>query len=292
MNIFHPNSDSEFDNQDNVKQLDIERHFASDDSLQGTYSNNEILNRLIEEKFNESQKRIFRLKFSKNKSFEEIAKILVTDIETVKAYFRKTLLKLRSVIEDYNKRNHILIIPLSNQITTKILSNDLLPYIESIEILQNFIDTINGETSEVLIKSISQNSPVSISLDGAADAVQILKDTIIPWRRNHLETMARLIEQEKLIEIEVKRAEILEKRARAEKDRIEASKQREETTKLKLENEKLSFEIHEAKIKLVINILSRVSPGLSENEKANLMLKLLKPIENLISKDVEIKPPI
>jgi hypothetical protein len=49
----------------------------------------------------------------------------------------------------------------------------------------------------------------------------VIKETVVPWRRQHSEAMALLAEMEKTAQVEAIKAEVLEKRARAQKDRAD-----------------------------------------------------------------------
>lgn len=186
---------------------------------------------------------------------------------------------------------------LTDQILTpRFLSSSVGPYLNAVADLQYSINLVlRRSRNDVSIKFIKQTSPISISLDGAAEAVQQIKETISPWRRKHAEKMAQLLEQEKRAEIGSRKAEILEKRARAEKDQAEAEKicadaalQREETERMKLENDKLRLDLHRAKIDLALNIVSRIAPDLSESEKISYIVMLLPPLDQLAMNQIEM----
>lgn len=183
------------------------------------------------------------------------------------------------------------------KLTMHNLETDLMPYLLSISQLQEIIDQLQQKPShEIAVKLIKQNSPVSVNLDGASDAIALLRETITPWRKKHAESMARLAEQEKQVAIENGKAEVLAKRASAEKERtevkrlqIEISKGQEEANRLKLENEKLRLEIQREKIQLALELLAQVTSNLSEVDKINFLLKLLQPLEALTESELEIK---
>jgi hypothetical protein len=193
-------------------------------------------------------------------------------------------------------RKHELVELFHHKLTPDYLVDTLGPFLAAIAEIQDIIDEIQGkEHREVVIESIVQQSPISISLDGASQAVQVVTDTVVPWRRKHAQEMARLATLEKQAEIESKKAEILEKRARAAKDRAEAgrlaaeaAKQREEAGRMKLENEKLRVELHRAKIQLALDILAQVAPNLPETEKIAYTVRLLAPLDTIVSSELEI----
>lgn len=185
---------------------------------------------------------------------------------------------------------------LSEHLTPRLLSSTIGPYITAISQLQEIISEIKElKTHEVYIKSISQNSPISVSLDGASDAIQTIQNIVTPWRNTHIKELASLLEREKILDIECKKAEILEKHALAEKSRNEAKKisaevdkQRVEIDRMKLENEKIKIELHREKIKLALETLEYISPNLSESEKISFVVKILQPLEILIASDITI----
>lgn len=163
------------------------------------------------------------------------------------------------------------------ELTLDYFASVVHPYIQSIAELQRLIDQIKKLPSGIVaIKSVQQHSPVSVSLDGASDAIKLIKETIVPWRRKHAETMAHLLEQEKLAEIELKKAEVLEKRAIA-------AKERKLTDKLKVENEKLRAEtsLQQAKVQLATEIVLAISTNLNETEKEKYITELLPVLDVL-----------
>lgn len=181
-------------------------------------------------------------------------------------------------------------------LTPSYLATVLNPYLIAISAIQAVINQIHGHgVRSITIKFIKQNSPISVSLDGASETIQTIKEIVVPWRRKHSELMAKLIEQEKVIEIESKKADILEKHALAKKTREEANKlsaevekQNNETEKIRLENEKLRLEINKEKFHLAMEVLAHIAPNLSEGEKHSYIVKLLEPLNELITNELEI----
>jgi acyl carrier protein len=184
----------------------------------------------------------------------------------------------------------------SVDLTPKYLETHINPYLNAISDIQHVIDEVCGrQPCAIRIQSIKQSSPISVNLNGTQEAIQLIKDTIVPWRRKHIEKMAHLLEKEKQAEIGSKKADILEKRAHAAKDqaeaekiRAEAERQHEETEKMRLENEKLRLELHQAKIQLALEVLAQIAPNLSEIEKITFIVKLLPPLDILAFSELEI----
>jgi hypothetical protein len=184
-----------------------------------------------------------------------------------------------------------------HNLSVEYLENKIIPYIKAISIIQSILDTIENRDrrKKVLIKAIFQFSPISVSLEGAAEAVDVVKDMIIPWRRKHKEILAKLFEQEKLAEIEIKKAEVFEKRARALKEReetknliMEAKIQEQKAKKLMLENEKLRLEVEKNRVQLILDILAQFGKNLTEQERLSFAVKLIKPVAILTNSDIEL----
>lgn len=201
-----------------------------------------------------------------------------------------------SAISTSKIRELTFIISPIQQLTPDYLYEKVAPYLQAIEKIQQFIDELQkNEHYSTRITKISQNSPISVSLDGASEAIQIIKETVTPWRRRHVETMANLAEQEKVVEIENAKASVLAKRAEAVKERVESEKlkaeidkSRQETERLKLENKRLRLEIEKEKVQLALNILAQIAPNLSEKDKVSYLLQLIQPLDVVVSSELEI----
>jgi hypothetical protein len=184
----------------------------------------------------------------------------------------------------------------SQTLTPLYLAQNISPFLNALSDIQNIINEIlDRRPLGINIRAIRQESPISVSLEGAVEAVQVVKDTVVPWRRKHAETMARLLEQEKLAEIESKKAEVLEKRANAAKGRAEAEKltteavkQREEAEKMKLENEKMQLELHRARIQLGLDIINEFAPDLPETDRIAYLIRLLPALNTVIASNLQI----
>jgi hypothetical protein len=177
------------------------------------------------------------------------------------------------------------------------VTQELGSYLQAVTELQHIIDKLRGKKeSQVVIRRIEHRSPISVGLEGSAEAVRLIVESITPWRKQHSQKMARIEQLERQAIVELKRAEALEMRARAEKERKEAKRiaaeaaaQIEEARKARLENEKAHVELQREKANLALKILEQVSPGLSREEKVFYMKKLLPVLDVLISSQFEMK---
>lgn len=161
------------------------------------------------------------------------------------------------------------------------------PLINSIIQLQRIIDEIlERPTFEINVLSITKNSPVSVSLDGAAEAVQLLQETFVQWRSTHARLKALLEEEEK-------KADIIQKRIQARKGYIEASIAEEELKRLKLENEKLQFDLQiqmqKARFELAVVMLERIKPDLNDEQKEIYTQRLLILTETFLTSNLIMK---
>lgn len=185
-----------------------------------------------------------------------------------------------------------------SKLTLKFVKADVIPYLDAIAELQQVIDRLrNRDFTEITIRSLSQNSPISVSLEGAAEATETIRDMVVPWRRQHATEMSQLETQEKLAQIETLKAEVLEKRAHAEKERTEARKLDVETNsgkiavdveKLRLENEQLRLQIQESRINLALRIVETLKPNLTDSQRLALALQLLEPLGVLTDSTLQI----
>lgn len=185
----------------------------------------------------------------------------------------------------------------SSWLAPKVLLDMVAPYIESIEALQHIIDDMTGRAHRrVIIHLLTHNSPISVSLEGASQAIDTIKESVVPWRQKHAEEMANLEEQKLQEEIANRQAEILERQARAAKDRAEAEKikaeaelKRAEAERLRLENRKIALELQRAEIELALSVIKTFAPNMPEVDKLAYVTRLLPTLGNLITSDVQIK---
>jgi hypothetical protein len=138
--------------------------------------------------------------------------------------------------------------------------------------------------------------PVNIQVEGIGDAIQIVQDQIAPWVRGHGRRMADLSESELRAEIALREATLLTHQATLESSLDEAGRLRSEAAQLeheveqwRIKNAELQMALHQAKVQLALDIVERISPGLSEPDKMSFVLRLLPSIETLISSPLELK---
>lgn len=166
--------------------------------------------------------------------------------------------------------------------TPDYLGGTITPYVRAVAQIQGVIDRLTGqEGGEVRIAAMTRGS-LDISFDGAARAIEVLLDTIVPWRRENAKTIAKLNEQEK-------QATVLKIQAEAEAESENAAaKAREEVRKLQLENEKLQVELHEKRIDLALKVIDKLNPELPQAQKIGYVIQLLEPIKVITESPLQL----
>lgn len=174
-------------------------------------------------------------------------------------------------------------------LTPNLLVQTVGPYLGAIANLQNIINEIHNISNDVTLVSIQHKSPVTVDLKGASEAITIIRDTIVPWRRKHQKKLSQLAIEEKRAEIKSKQVDILGKEARIEREKTEVVKSREEAEGMRLKNEKVRLEISRAKVQLAIDILAQIAPLISEAERISYIVKLLPALDIILQSEVQIR---
>lgn len=187
-------------------------------------------------------------------------------------------------------------VPVQARLTVQYLEKDVAPFLNAISEIQRLLDELLGrDVKDVVVRVITQNSPIGVSLEGVSDTFLAVTDLVIPWKRKHAEKMAEYARRVKQYELEKKRIELQEanlqitkSQQEIEKSSVEISKMEAEAEKIRIENEKGKVELQRAKIQLALDILEKVAPKLSEQDKLAALVKLLPLLDTVIASDVEI----
>ncbi len=154
------------------------------------------------------------------------------------------------------------------------LTNKILPYVNDVMSFQHAIDKIAGRRyRKAKIISITQKSPIKVEIVGVPDALKWISEIIIPSKRKHAQNMARLKEERYEITNELIRARVTEKRANVDSVRIG--------------NERAQIELCNYLVDLALDIVDKIAPQHSVNEKIDDVEKLLPIIRALISSEVQ-----
>ncbi len=179
-----------------------------------------------------------------------------------------------------------------HHLTPQFLAAELIPYVRALAEVQYVLDDIaNREPANVIVRFISQSSPISLSIEGIVKAFEVLREVIVRRRREHVSQMMLLEEKEKQAGIELIQAETLEAKARAarefaEREKLfaEAQVQRAQSMKLLLEidKERFAFNIESGR-----QTLAMTSPNLLESEKLGHIERLMPAIGTLTDSSIE-----
>ncbi|MGD2206822.1 MAG: GAF domain-containing protein [Anaerolineae bacterium] len=176
------------------------------------------------------------------------------------------------------------------------LASVINPYLSAIADVQHIIDEIEGTPpSKINVLAITPNPPVMASIEGVGKAVQVVKETVFPYKRELAQTMGRLVLREKEIAIEKAEAEALEARAgatqdAAEKDQLlaEAADRYAAVERSERETKRLRAELQQTKIELALNFVTQVNANLPTRETIFYVMGLLPALEHLINSPLRI----
>jgi hypothetical protein len=184
--------------------------------------------------------------------------------------------------EDYQRGNDLLILvskygdePNKPIITPKYLLTVVAPYLHALEEIQQIMDEVRHFSPKVIsIYSITRNSPITVSVDGLSETINLIQNSVVKWRHRHQVVTAHL-EEEKL------RAEILEARSNSEKNRAEAENSRQDA-------KRKEFELEQDKILCALELLDKVSPELAETARLSYAAKLCPSLEIILNSELKI----
>lgn len=178
-------------------------------------------------------------------------------------------------------------------LTPETLSTQLAPYLQAINDFQIIVTELENDSPHpVRLRSISQNSPTDINLDGASETIKTIKEDIIPWRKEHAQHLAQIEIGQKELEKEQAEVSVLEARAKARQSQkyneLELDKKRAEIERMRLKNEKMRLDIQKEQIELAISVIEKLAPSLPETERLAYVMKILKPLQLLVHSPLEI----
>lgn len=160
------------------------------------------------------------------------------------------------------------------ELTPATLRSDIVPTLEGLDSLGRAASDAAGMRYLGTISSISQDSPISISLTGLKEALELALEWVIPWRREHAKQLAaRQLER---IEIE---------------NRTLEAKQREDVKKAEIENRQREVELAASKMELAERMLKSLYPRnkLSTQRRMRLLQLLVSGIDHLSKTSMEFK---
>lgn len=188
-------------------------------------------------------------------------------------------------------------------LTPYTLTHQIAPFLQATMDLQQLIDSVRGEVqNEIRIRSITQNSPIGVTAEGVGEAITVIRETVVPWRRENARRIAELAENQKRLEIAKAEAEILDLRARTSQARVDTKIREEELEQKKLETERSKIELERmrlelekqkienerAKVELAIYVTERIAPNMSNEDRLTFVAQLLRPLSLLVESSLEV----
>jgi repressor LexA len=183
----------------------------------------------------------------------------------------------------------------NTQLTPDFLREQLLPYLQGIASLQAILLRIQQrEHQDLVIKSITQYSPITISFEGIKELIEILKYLRKSWREHEL-IMARMEERKSKIDIALAEAKIQEMnlnriidKTDLEKATLEIEIKRQEARQIKIENDHAELELQKKKLQIALDILATYGKSLSEEETSKLISQVLASITLITTSQLEV----
>jgi hypothetical protein len=172
--------------------------------------------------------------------------------------------------------------------TPAYLVQTIAPYLQALARIQSVLDQATGQPPTLIqIRSLSQNSPISLSLDGAASALELILNLVVPWRRKHAKELA-------VLTVKKAEVEIMELRVRARRELEEADKLaserllvEEQARAQRMENDRRERELQAEVFKLAVFGIDHAQPNLPDEVRYALASQLKEPLEVTIFSELE-----
>lgn len=181
-------------------------------------------------------------------------------------------------------------------LTPEYLATVVTPYLSAIADIQQILDEIEGRPASGLnVVAITEGSPLPVGVEGAAEALRIMQEIVVPWKQDHAEVLAQLVEKEQEAAMEGAWAEVLRARARATLDEAEWKKlltgietQHAEAVQKGSEGRRLRLDFRRAQLYLALDIVVQIAPGLSEDQRLAYAVRLLPALEAIIASPLQL----
>lgn len=183
------------------------------------------------------------------------------------------------------------------------LTQIVVPYLDAIISIQGVIDQITGNrSSEVRILGISYGSVNVDVTGGIKETVELLMDTLVPWRRENKRKLADLELSDRELELKKKRSEIELAKSNLKLENkqaeVEAQNAEAERTKLLAEARKLEAETRQQEIanqksqlellQLTLDMLKKTAPNLPEEQRLFYAMRLIDPTRVIATSPLEL----
>ncbi len=237
------------------------------------------------ESLTEIQERIADLR-KKIESFEKAKK---RDIARRSAASGETVSVKLAVYKNLQSRDLI------DPVPADVMLKQAYAVVSVLQVIQHTIDDIcKKPRSIVYIRKLSQESPINLDINGVSSAFKVLRDELVPWRREHQKVIAELDQLEKLLDIQVKEAEVAEAKAAAETRSSEARKMNAETARileeaksLRLQNDEKRLEHQIQTLQTAMDIVHGYAPNLEPQEALAYAMRLFPAFETIVTLPID-----
>lgn len=176
------------------------------------------------------------------------------------------------------------------------LSTMVDPYLRTLTTIQHLIDEIEGKSpTRIEVLAITHDLPAIASVKGIHRAVEIINQTVVPWKKESAESMAQFLLKEKETAVRKAETEVLEARAWLAEDKLEEEQlrtevaiQRAEVEALRWQNEHQRLKLQHKKIDLALDFILQVNPDLSTQETIAYVVRLLPDLDHLIASPLQV----
>lgn len=162
-------------------------------------------------------------------------------------------------------------------LTAATLRDDIAPTLLALESIDAAGSIARRREPRATVSSISQDSPISINLTGIRDAVQLVLEYAIPWRRKHAERLSEL--------------EIRKRECEIDKIELENSLYGFEHEKRRLDLAKLQYEVALSKWEIAERMMKEIDPDnqLRGEAREEAVRRVLIGIDQLASTRLEFE---
>ncbi len=185
---------------------------------------------------------------------------------------------------------HTVIFADPNPLTPSTFQEKVLPHLNALQELQDVFDLARKRKKQrtLILRTVAYFCPVQVGFDGVGDAINAVKEDLVPWRRRHAQKLAQLEEQDRVAGTATKRAEEARIRAEAAVGKAEAKKLRAEADKAEAEaqsvriaNKKAEFELNKIYFDFAMELAEKYFPKASVAERMVHAMQMLPQIKVL-----------
>jgi len=184
-----------------------------------------------------------------------------------------------------------------DRLTPENLSSQVAPYLQAIfdiqQIVGEFEVQAGGVAAQPRIVSISQNSPIQVSVEGIGKAFDIISMMVIPWKRENAKKRDDSAVAQEQLKIVVAQAEIAEKKLQSAQNQkmaaLELEQKRLEIREKQLDLDKREREGFEETLRMAFRILDEVAPGLSAEQRVARAIDLTRGVKVIAESRLEIR---